>query len=377
MSLPASESESDPSESDPDTTNPADEIPNAPPSTPRPRSSAAMVVLAAIACGAVLWLAQGLILPVLLSMFFALIGNPIIRVLRRLWIPRFLGALLVIAGGLVIAGALGNQLIEPAGEWMKQAPKELKELAPKLRAMTKPVQEANRAAESFARAAGGESRPPQIVFTEVNEPYKVLTTTPLMLAQVLAVVLLTFFFMVYGENLQRNAIALLHSRQQKKLTVEILQSVEGELSRYVLTISVINAIVGLVFAGSLYLLGFALPDALLWGTMAALLNYAPYVGPLIGIAVMLLIGLTEFDDLKALLPAGMYLVLHTLEGQLVTPIVLGRRMRLSPLVLILGLMVFGSLWGIVGLLLAVPLLVCVKLILERTEGMDGWARLLE
>ena len=377
MSLPASESESEPSESDPEASHPADEIPNTPPSTPRPRSSAAMVVLAAIACGAVLWLAQGLILPVLLSMFFALIGNPIIRVLRRLWIPRFLGALLVIAGGLVIAGALGNQLIEPAGEWMKQAPKELKELAPKLRAMTKPVQEANRAAESFARAAGGESRPPQIVFTEVNEPYKVLTTTPLMLAQVLAVVLLTFFFMVYGENLQRNAIALLHSRQQKKLTVEILQSVEGELSRYVLTISVINAIVGLVFAGSLYLLGFALPDALLWGTMAALLNYAPYVGPLIGIAVMLLIGLTEFDDLKALLPAGMYLLLHTLEGQLVTPIVLGRRMRLSPLVLILGLMVFGSLWGIIGLLLAVPLLVCVKLILERTEGMDGWARLLE
>jgi predicted PurR-regulated permease PerM len=373
--LPASESE--PSESDPEAANAADEIPNAPPSTPRPRSSAAMVVLATIACGAVLWLAQGLILPVLLSMFFALIGNPIIRVLRRLWIPRFLGALLVIVGGLFLAGALGNQLIEPAGEWMKQAPKELKELAPKLRAMTKPVQEANRAAESFARAAGGESKPPQIVFTEVNEPYKVLTTTPRMLASVLAVVLLTFFFMVYGENLQRNAIALLHSRQQKKLTVEILQSVEGELSRYVLTISVINVIVGLVFAGSLYFLGFALPEALLWGTMAALLNYAPYVGPLIGIAVMLLIGLTEFDGVEALLPAGIYLLLHTLEGQLVTPIVLGRRMRLSPLVLILGLMVFGSLWGIIGLLLAVPLLVCVKLILERTEGMDGWARLLE
>ncbi|KQY54974.1 transporter [Lysobacter sp. Root494] len=377
MSLPASASESESSESDPAGATPADEIPNAPPSTPRPRSSVAMVVLATIAVGAVLWLAQGLILPVLLSMFFALIGNPIIRVLRRLWIPRFLGALLVIVGGLFLAGALGNQLVEPAGEWMKQAPKELKELAPKLRAMTKPVQEANRAAESFARAAGGESRPPQIVFTEVNEPYKALTTTPRMLASVLAVVLLTFFFMVYGENLQRNAIALLHSRQQKKLTVEILQSIEDELSRYVLTISVINVIVGLVFAGALQYLGLSLPEALLWGTMAALLNYAPYVGPLIGIAVMLLIGMTEFDGAKALLPAGIYLLLHTLEGQLVTPIVLGRRMRLSPLVLILGLMVFGSLWGIIGLLLAVPLLVCVKLILERTEGMDGWARLLE
>ena len=374
MSFPEVASSSEP---DAGSAEPGGQIPNAPPSTPRPRSSAAAVVLATIAVGAVLWLAQGLILPVLLAMFFALIGNPIIRVLQRLWIPRFLGALLVLAGGLFLAGALGNQLVEPAGEWMKQAPKELKELAPKLRAMTKPVQEANRAAESFARAAGGESRPPEIVFTQVNEPYKALTTTPRMLASVLAVVLLTFFFMVYGGNLQRNAIALLHSRQQKKLTVDILQSIEDELSRYVLTISVINVIVGLVFAGALQYLGLPLPEALLWGTMAALLNYAPYVGPLIGIAVMLLIGLTEFDGVEALLPAGIYLLLHTLEGQLVTPIVLGQRMRLSPLVLILGLMVFGSLWGIVGLLLAVPLLVCVKLVLERTEGMEGWARLLE
>jgi predicted PurR-regulated permease PerM len=372
--VPLSRSES---RTEPTTGADAAQFPNAPPVAPRPRASTAAVVLATIAVGAVLWLAQELILPVLLSMFFALIGNPIIRVLQRVWIPRFIAALLVLASGLLLAGALGNQLIEPAGEWVRQAPKELKELAPKLRAMTKPVQEANRAAESFARAAGGESKPVQVVRTEANEPYKVLTTTPRLIASVLAVVLLTFFFMVYGESLQRNAIALLHSRQQKKLTVEILQSIEDELSRYVLTISLINMVVGLVFAVSLLLLGLPLPEALLWGTMAMLFNFAPYVGPLVGIAVMLLIGLTEFDGPQALAPAGIYLLLHTLEGQLITPIVLGRRMRLSPLVLILALMVFGALWGIVGLLLAVPLLVCVKLVLGRTEGMEGWARLLE
>ncbi|GAB3104592.1 AI-2E family transporter [Lysobacter terrae] len=379
MPLPESASESDPDGPGADSDHTADDtqFPNAPPAAPRPRASAAAVVIATVLIGTVLWAAQDLILPVLLSMFFALIGNPIIRVLQRVWIPRYLGALIVLVGGLVLAGALGNQLVEPAGEWVRQAPRELKQLAPKLREMVKPVQEANRAAENFARAAGGESKPVQVVRTEINDPYRVFTTTPRKLAAVLAVVLLTFFFMVYGETLQRNAIALLHSRQQKKLTVDILQSIEAELSRYVLTISLINGVVGLVYAIALNLIGLPLPEALLWGTMAALLNYAPYVGPLIGIAVMLLIGLTEFDGLKALLPAGIYLLLHTLEGQLVTPIVLGRRMRLSPLVLILALMVFGALWGIIGLLLAVPLLVCVKLILARTEGMEGWARLLE
>ena len=112
--------------------------------------------------------------------------------------------------------------------------------------------------------------------------------------------------------------------------------------------------------------------------MATLLNFAPYVGPLIGMVAMLAMGLLSYDGLwQSLLPAGIYLVLHTLEGQLLTPIVLGRRMALSPLVLILALMLFGWLWGIVGLLLAVPLLVCVKIVLAKIEGLEGWARLLE
>ena len=348
---------------------------------PRPRASTALLVLAVLAVGYTLWAAQALVLPVLLAMFFALIGNPIIRLLQRLHIPRFVGAMLVLVLGIYSAVMLGRQLVTPAGEWIREAPREMRELAPKLRSLAKPMQEANKAAENIARAAGGDtgSKPVQVVRTEVDEPFKVLTTTPLMIASVLAVVLLTFFFMVYGQDLQRNALALLPGRQQKRLTVEILQAIEHEVSRYVLTISLINAVVGLVFAASLYFfLKVPLDEALLWGTMATLLNFAPYVGPLIGIIVMLLMGFVTYNELwQSLLPAAIYLGLHTLEGQIVTPIVLGRRMALSPLVLILALMLFGWLWGIVGLLLAVPLLVCVKIVLSRLEGFEGWAKLLE
>ncbi|QGW63861.1 AI-2E family transporter [Lysobacter soli] len=356
------------------------ELPPSPPPAPRPRSSSAAVVLATLAVGFTLWAAQELVLPILLAMFFALIGNPIIRGLQRVYVPRFIGALIVLLGGLFAAGALGNQLIEPAGEWVRQVPREMKQVAPKLRDLYKPMLDANKAAQNIARAAGGEStsRPVQVIRTEANEPYKVLTATPRRIASVLAVVLLTFFFMVYGEQLQRNALALLPTRQQKKLTVEILTSIERAISRYVLTITVINTCLGLALSGALYWLGVPMQEALLWGTMAAILNFAPYVGPLIGIIIMLLMGFVAFDDLwPSLLPAGIYLALHTLEGQIITPIILGHSMRLSPLVLILALMVFGWLWGIVGLLLAVPLLVCVKLVLARVEGLTGWARLLE
>jgi predicted PurR-regulated permease PerM len=350
------------------------------PSRPRPRASLALLVLATLATSYTLWAAQELILPVLLAIFFALVGNPIIRLLQRMWIPRFVGALLVLSLGLLLTVQLGRQLVVPAAEWVRQVPSQLHDLAPKLRSLVKPVREANKAAENIARAAGGEatSAPVQVVKTEVNDPYKALTSTPKLLTSVLAVLLLTFFFMVYGQSLQRNAIALLPGRQQKRLTVEILQSIEHEISRYVLTISIINVVFGLVFAGVLAYLQVPIDEALLWGTMAALLNFAPYVGPLIGITIMLVMGFVAFHDpLHSLLPAGIYLLLHTLEGQLITPIILGRRMALSPLVLILGLMVFGWMWGIVGLLLAVPLLVCVKLVLAKIEGMEGWARLLE
>jgi predicted PurR-regulated permease PerM len=348
---------------------------------PRPRASTALLVLAVLAVGYTLWAAQALILPVLLAMFFALIGNPIIRLLQRLRIPRFVGALLVLVLGIYSVVMLGRELAAPAGEWIREAPREMRELTPKLRNLAKPMQEANKAAENIARAAGGEtgSKPVQVVRTEVDKPFQALTTTPLMIASVLAVVLLTFFFMVYGQDLQRNALALLPGRQQKRLTVEILQAIEHEVSRYVLTISVINMVVGLVFAASLYFfLQVPVNEALLWGTMAALLNFAPYVGPLIGIIVMLLMGFVTYNELwQSLLPAAIYLGLHTLEGQIVTPILLGRRMALSPLVLILALMLFGWLWGIVGLLLAVPLLVCVKIVLSKIEGLEGWAKLLE
>ena len=345
----------------------------------RPRASYALLVLATLAVGYTLWAAQDLLLPVLLGMFFALVGNPIIRFLQRLHVPRFVAALVLVVGGITGAVVLGNQLVVPASDWFRNVPKELRELTPKLRQLAKPVQDANLAAQNIARAAGGESaKRVQVVRTQVDDPYKILTTTPRLLASILAVVLLTFFFMVYGEQLQRHAIALLPGRQKKKFTVDILHSIEREVSRYVLTISVINTLMGLLFAGILFALDVPLPEALLWGTLVAILNFAPYVGPLIGMGLMLLVGFVSYKDpWMSVLPAAIYLVLHTLEGQIITPIILGKRMALSPLVLILALMLFGWLWGIIGLLLAVPLLVCVKLVLARVEGMEGWARLLE
>ncbi|QCO68460.1 AI-2E family transporter [Luteimonas yindakuii] len=350
-----------------------------PPPAPRPRAPASMVVLATLAVLAAAWAAQGLILPILLAMFFAMVGNPILRGLRRLYVPRFVGALVVLLGGLAATGMLAWQLAGPVRGWIEEAPRQLRSLTPRLQQMAKPVQSASAAAESIAKVADvGPKQRVQLVEIKSGGTLQWLAATPRMLASVLAVVLLTFFFMVYGERLQRHAIAILPDRQRKKLTVDIMTSIEHEVSRYILTISIINTLLGMALAGCLWALGVRGPEALMWGTIVALLNFAPYVGAFIGVFLMLLMGFVNFDTIGAsLLPAAVYLGLHTLEGQLITPIVLGRRMALSPLILIIALMVFGFLFGIIGLLLAVPLLVCAKIALVRVEGMDRWARLLE
>ena len=355
----------------------ADELPTSPP--PRPRAPLSVVVLATLAVLAAAWAAQGLILPILLAMFFAMIGNPILRGLRRLYVPRFVGALLVLIGGLAATAALAWQLAGPVRGWIEEAPRQLRSLTPRLEQMAKPVQSASAAAESIARVADvGPKRRVQLVEIQQGGTLQWLAATPRVAASVLAVVLLTFFFMVYGERLQRHAIALLPDRQRKKLTVDIMTSIEREVSRYILTISVINMLLGMALAACLYGLGVRGPEALMWGTIVALLNFAPYVGAFIGAFLMLLMGFVTYDTLgMSLVPVAVYLALHTLEGQLITPIVLGRRMALSPLILIIALMVSGFLFGIIGLLLAVPLLVCAKIALVRVEGMERWARLLE
>lgn len=148
----------------------ATETPSGERQRPRPRSPAALVVLAVLAVAFTLWAAQDLILPVLLAMFLALIGNPVIRVLQRAHLPRFVCALLVLSLGIAGTVLLARQLVEPAGEWIREVPRELSGLAPKLRDLAKPMQDANKAAENIARAAGGEStaKPVQVVKTEVT-----------------------------------------------------------------------------------------------------------------------------------------------------------------------------------------------------------------
>jgi predicted PurR-regulated permease PerM len=348
-----------------------------------PASGLGAVRLIALIFGlAACWLARDLLVPIMLAMLLALLANPLVTRLNKMWVPRWLGALGVVLGALTLSVWLASLLVVPATDWVKQAPTELRQLAPKLKSLTRQVEQANKAAASIVKAAGG-STPASTAAADAEKPrppnlWTLISGAPRALASVLAVVLLAYFFLVYGEGLQRHAIARLPDAERKLVTIDILRTIESDLSRYVMTISAINVGLGLILTGGLFWLGLDLSDALLWGTVAALLNFVPYVGPLSGVLLLALVGVVAFNSpAQMLVPPALYLGLHVMESQFITPIILGRRMAISPLVMLLWLMLWGFLWGIAGLLLAVPMLASLKIVAERVERWHGFAKVIE
>ena len=320
------------------------------------------------------YFASSLILPVVMAAFFAMLLSPLINRAPLRWLPRGLAALFLVAALVAGLGAVAMFVARPAAEWTRNVPFLLREAAPKLKEMVEPIQDARRASESFDEFTGGDNDDDSVVVRPPSTD--LLAATPRVLGAVLAVLLLTFAFLVYGDDVLNKLLRLRRTRAQKRLTADIVQHIQSDLSRYVLTISATSAVLGGATAAYLWYLGVA--DPLLWGVLAAALNLTPFVGPLLTAMLLALVGLSQFDTIgAAMLPAAGFLILHALESNLLTPMVLGRTMSINPLAIILWLLLWGWVWGVMGLLVAVPMLVCLKIVASRVEAWQGWSKLLE
>jgi predicted PurR-regulated permease PerM len=202
-----------------------------------------------------------------------------------------------------------------------------------------------------------------------------LSAAPAVIAGIVITIVLTFLFLLHGDELLRKFVAIAPHLRAKRDLVEATRTAQSEISMYVITVTLINAGLGLATAGALWLLG--VHDPLLWGGVAAILNYAPFIGPMVTAVALLVVGFAEAaTPALALAPPAAFLGLHLLEGQLLTPHLVGRRLALDPVMVFIAMLVLGWMWGVAGFLLAVPLLTCAKIIAERIEGGDTIAALL-
>lgn len=163
--------------------------------------------------------------------------------------------------------------------------------------------------------------------------------------------------------------------REKKRAVEISHEIQQNISNYLFSVSLINIGLGLAVSGGLYFMG--VPNAAMWGMLVAILNFVPYFGPVVGVLLLAAVGLLTFDTLwQGLLPSIWYLVLHLMEANFITPILLGRRLTLNPVVVFVSLMFWTWLWGVPGALLSVPILVSAKVVCDRFPTLSAASELL-
>ena len=200
-------------------------------------------------------------------------------------------------------------------------------------------------------------------------------TTAMMLFQLATVIILTYLFLVFGGTLLRNIVRGASTLHEKKNLVRMYQTIEHDISRYVLVISIINTLLGVATFAVLSMLGVA--DPILWGVLATVLNFAPYLGPFVLTVLLMAVGFVEFYTFgQALVVPVAFLALNVVESQLVTPMALGKRFDMNPLLVVIWMFIWGWIWGAVGVLIAIPLLVCLKIVASHFELLPYWRILL-
>jgi predicted PurR-regulated permease PerM len=189
-------------------------------------------------------------------------------------------------------------------------------------------------------------------------------------------VLFLFFLLVSGDIFLHRLVEILPRFRSKRQVVEISQQIESDVSAYLVTITIMNAAVGIAMALVMWLTGVG--DPILWGTVAFLLNYVPILGTALGVLIFLLAGLLTHDTLwQALLPAGLYFGFHLIEGETVTPMLLARRFTLNPVLVIISLVFWFWMWGIPGGILSMPMLAITKIICDRLQPLAAFGHFLE
>ena len=335
---------------------------------PRARSEGVFVGLFILAALYSFHFARALLLPIVLAVLFSLLLSPVVAWLRKFHLPEPVGAAVVMVALLSGIGAAFYTLAEPAAQWLDKAPESLRMAEAKLHKLKQPVADVQRAAERIEEITQvtGPGKPRQVVVQTPGLGALMAIQTPYLVAGFVSTVVLLYFLLASGDMFLRKTVRLIPTLRNKIHAVEIGREIQGKLGRYFFTVSVINA--GLGIATTIAMQSLGMPNPLLWGAMAMLLNYIPYLGPTTSLAILSMAAVVTFDDVAQIwrVPA-VFLALIVVEGQLIQPIVVGRSLRLNPVMVFIAFLLLGWLWGIAGMFIAVPILVTLKVVCDHVE----------
>ena len=325
-----------------------------------------------------LYIARDFFMPVILALLFALTLSPIVRFLSRRGIAPGVSSFIILA--LIIAGLVTSVylLTGPAQQWLADAPEMGEKIKQRLQEIREPVQAVVEASEQVDDVTKAGSDNPSVQEVTLKQPgllTNAMSGVGRFLTTLAVTLILMFFLLASGDLFYEKAIRAVPTFSDKKRVLRIVYDIEREVSGYLFTVFLINAGLGAVITIGMYALG--MPSFYLWGIAAALLNFIPYIGSVIGVALVAAVALVSFDSLgQALLVPGFYLMTTILEGQFVTPLLLGRRLELNAVAIFIAVALWTWLWGFIGALIAVPLLVMTKVFCDHFESLAAFGDFL-
>jgi predicted PurR-regulated permease PerM len=335
--------------------------------TPHPKVTAVRVLVAG-AVGLLLYFAHVAFVPIALALLLALVLSGPVEALHGWGVPRTLSAAIIVIVILGLFAALVNFLSAPAQQWFAAAPHTLKTIERKIRPLEQTmsrVDELRNSAGNFGSPVHGG--PPANAAPEESAPAMLFDATRGAVLSSVTVIIVTFFLLAGGPPMLARMTSAFASDLNSTHIITVIEKVRREVGRFYVTTALIN--VGLGFATAFAMMWCGMPSPFLWGTMAAVLNFIPYIGSTTTLILLTVVAVVSFDGLgRVLVVAGSYLALATTEGQFVQPLLVGRRLQLNPLLVFLALWFGGLFWGVAGIILATPSLVALKVVAENAAG---------
>jgi predicted PurR-regulated permease PerM len=327
---------------------------------------------------AALYIARAVIIPFVFALMLYFLLRPVMRGLKVLHIPRAIAGILVLGTVIGAIGFAAVRLSGPAAEWAERLPQSVRMLERKSEALRKPVAKASEIAGKVERVAD-VGRDEQIREVAVVKPTlfdSLIEGAAAFTTEFLVMLVTAYFLLMDGDALLGRLVRLLPDMRDRARAGLLMTEVERRMSQYMLTVTLINTVLGAALGSVLQLLG--MPNPLLWGIMAGVLTYVPYVGPAIGIGVVALASFVTFPTASAAIgPPIAYLILSTIEGNFVTPVILGRAFKISPLVVFVWVIFWAWLWSVPGAIVAVPLLMLIKIVCEQSPALAPVAALMK
>lgn len=319
-------------------------------------------------------LAKQLLVPMVLAFLFSLVLAPSVRWLERLYLPRPVGAGIIVLVLLTVFSYGVSESVTPVSNWIDSAPAALSKIELKVYPIKKTVEAVSKTAEQVDRITSVDQKPAVKIQDGSLREALYSNARSLIVGTVMAIILL-YFLLSWGRILLLRLARHLPQRGSRHHFLVLSKILEVEVSRYLATITLINVCLGVLVAAVLLMVG--MPNPVLWGVVAAILNFIPYLGGLVTVVFLGATALLSYDGMAVpLMVISSFIGLTIMEGQVLTPMIIGRRLALNPLVVFLSVVFWFWLWGVLGALMAVPMLIILKLIGEQVEFLRPVSSLL-